>query len=277
MTTAPLQADIEQLFDHKPDAYTDEHFRLFYEFKDALNQGASAPPSPSSAPSGWRSTAGSRRASCSAFDGRCGGYVDRRHAQPFMDKSTFPVKRFHARKRVRIVPGGSSVRDASTSQGVTCMPPCTSTWARTWTMALWSIRTPVGSARRSEELPHLGRSQIGGVLEPVGALPVIVEDEVLVGGNCGVYEGAVVKKRAVLGTARSSIVPHLSTTWCAALSTKPPTTNRSSYRKKPSSWPAHAPSPWARKRLGHFRLHAGDRKIRDSRTDTKIQLEDVLR
>ena len=123
--------------------------------------------------------------------------------QPFFDKSTYPVKRFTARSGVRIVPGGSSIRDGCyVGKGVTCMPPMyinVGAWVGDGTMV--DSHALVGSCAQVGRNCHISAaSQIGGVLEPIGALPVIVEDEVLVGGNCGVYEGTVVKRRAVLGT-----------------------------------------------------------------------------
>jgi 2,3,4,5-tetrahydropyridine-2-carboxylate N-succinyltransferase len=200
-----LRNEIERLFDQKPGAYTDEDFRLFYEFKDALNQGRirAAQPDPS-APSGWRVNGWVKKGILAGF--RMGGVVDMSidaTRQPFLDKSTYPVKRFTPRDGVRIVPGGSSIRDGVyIGKGVTCMPPMyinVGAYVDDGTMV--DSHALVGSCAQIGKNCHISAaSQIGGVLEPVGALPVIVEDDVLVGGNCGVYEGVVVKKRAVLGT-----------------------------------------------------------------------------
>ena len=123
--------------------------------------------------------------------------------QPWLDKSTFPVKRIGPENGVRIVPGGSSIRDGCfIGQGVTCMPPMfinTGTWVGDGTMI--DSHALVGSCAQVGANCHISAAaQIGGVLEPVGAMPVIIEDEVLVGGNCGVYEGTVVKRGAVLGS-----------------------------------------------------------------------------
>jgi 2,3,4,5-tetrahydropyridine-2-carboxylate N-succinyltransferase len=119
----------------------------------------------------------------------------------FFDKDTLPLKRLDAASGVRIVPGGSSVRDgAFLGRGVICMPPMyvnIGAWVGDETLV--DSHALVGSCAQIGRRVHLSAgAQIGGVLEPVGALPVIIEDEVLVGGNCGVYEGAVVKRRAVL-------------------------------------------------------------------------------
>jgi 2,3,4,5-tetrahydropyridine-2-carboxylate N-succinyltransferase len=123
--------------------------------------------------------------------------------QPMLDKSTWPVKRLTPESGVRIVPGGSSIRDGCfIGKGVTCMPPMyinAGTWVGDGTMV--DSHALIGSCAQVGKNCHISAAaQIGGVLEPVGAMPVIVEDDVLVGGNCGVYEGTVVKRRAVLGS-----------------------------------------------------------------------------
>jgi 2,3,4,5-tetrahydropyridine-2-carboxylate N-succinyltransferase len=123
--------------------------------------------------------------------------------QPFLDKSTYPVRKFTAADGVRIVPGGSSIRDASfIGKGVICMPPMyVNVGAYVGEGTMIDSHALVGSCAQVGRNCHISAgSQIGGVIEPVGALPVIIEDDVLVGGNCGVYEGTVVKKQAVLGT-----------------------------------------------------------------------------
>jgi 2,3,4,5-tetrahydropyridine-2-carboxylate N-succinyltransferase len=278
-----LQAEIEQLFDQPPEAYTPEHFRLFHEFKDALNHGhiRAAEPDPSTS-SGWRVNGWVKKGILLGF--RMGGVVDMSvdtARQPFFDKSTYPVKRLSARSGVRVVPGGSSIRDGCyIGKGVTCMPPMyinVGAYVDDGTMV--DSHALVGSCAQIGKSCHISAaSQIGGVLEPVGALPVIVEDEVLIGGNCGVYEGAVVKKRAVLGTGtilnRSTPVYDLV---------------RGVVYKASDDRPLIIPEEAV--------LIAGARavtsgpgkdwgisvytpvivKYRDTRTDTKIQLEDLLR
>ncbi|MGH9513080.1 MAG: 2,3,4,5-tetrahydropyridine-2,6-dicarboxylate N-succinyltransferase [Terriglobales bacterium] len=120
----------------------------------------------------------------------------------FVDKDTFPARRFTVRDRVRIVPGGSSVRlGAYVAPGVICMPPMfinVGAYVDEGTMV--DSHALVGSCAQIGKRVHLSAaSQIGGVLEPVSAAPVIIEDDVLVGGNCGVYEGTLVRSGAVLG------------------------------------------------------------------------------
>lgn len=119
----------------------------------------------------------------------------------FVDKDTYPVQRLHPGAGVRVVPGGSSIRaGAYLAPGVVCMPPMyvnTGAWVGESTMI--DSHALVGSCAQIGQRVHLSAgAQIGGVLEPVGALPVIIEDDVLVGGNCGVYEGSIVRERAVL-------------------------------------------------------------------------------
>ena len=120
---------------------------------------------------------------------------------PFIDKDTLPLKKVDVSAGIRIVPGGSSIRDgAFLARGVICMPPMyVNIGAYVDEETLVDSHALVGSCAQIGKRVHLSAAaQIGGVLEPVGALPVIVEDDVLVGGNCGVYEGTVVKRRAVL-------------------------------------------------------------------------------
>jgi 2,3,4,5-tetrahydropyridine-2,6-dicarboxylate N-succinyltransferase len=121
---------------------------------------------------------------------------------PFFDRDTFPIKTLTLSSGVRVVPGGSAVRDGSyVAPGVTIMPPSyVNVGAYVDRETLIDSHVLVGSCAQIGRRVHLSAgAQIGGVLEPVGELPVIVEDEVLVGGNCGVYEGAIVRARAVLG------------------------------------------------------------------------------
>src|SRR5207249_10141122 len=130
----------------------------------------------------------------------------------FVDKDTFPARRFTIKDRVRLVPGGSSVREgAYVAPSVICMPPMfinVGAFLDEGTMI--DSHALVGSCAQIGKRVHLSAAaQIGGVLEPIGALPVIIEDETLVGGGCGVYEGAIVRDRAVLapGTILTGSTP----------------------------------------------------------------------
>jgi 2,3,4,5-tetrahydropyridine-2-carboxylate N-succinyltransferase len=200
-----MQAEIERLFDAPPATYAGEHFALFTRFRQALNSGAVRAAEPDAAsPTGWRVNAWVKKGILLGF--RMGEIEDMSidaARQPFFDKSTYPVRRFTAADGVRIVPGGSSIRDGSyIGRGVTCMPPMfVNTGAYVGDGTMIDSHALVGSCAQVGRNCHISAAaQIGGVLEPVGALPVIIEDDVLVGGNCGVYEGTVVKRRAVLGS-----------------------------------------------------------------------------
>jgi 2,3,4,5-tetrahydropyridine-2-carboxylate N-succinyltransferase len=120
----------------------------------------------------------------------------------FVDKDTFPARHFSVADKVRVVPGGSSVRTgAYVAPSVICMPPMyINVGAYVDEGSMVDSHALVGSCAQIGKRVHLSAAaQIGGVLEPVNAAPVIIEDDVLVGGNCGVYEGTLVRARAVLG------------------------------------------------------------------------------
>ena len=124
-------------------------------------------------------------------------------ALSFVDKDTFPPRQFSVNERVRVVPGGSSIREgAYIAPSVVCMPPMfVNVGAYVDEGTMIDSHALVGSCAQVGKRVHLSAAaQIGGVLEPVNASPVIVEDDVLVGGNCGIYEGTEVRARAVLGS-----------------------------------------------------------------------------
>ena len=200
-----LQSQIEALFENPPASYREEHFQLFKTFKTALNRGEIRAAEPDAeASTGWRVNAWVKQGILLGF--RMGTIVDMSidaKRQPFFDKSTYPVRGVSLSDGVRVVPGGSSVRDgAYIGRGVVCMPPMfVNVGAYVGEGTMIDSHALVGSCAQVGSDCHLSAAaQIGGVLEPVGALPVIIEDEVMVGGNAGVYEGTVVKKGAVLGT-----------------------------------------------------------------------------
>jgi 2,3,4,5-tetrahydropyridine-2-carboxylate N-succinyltransferase len=131
---------------------------------------------------------------------------------PFYDKDTQTVQRFNPASNIRIVPGGSAVRGgAHLARGVICVPPMyINIGAYLGEGSLVDSHALVGSCAQIGARVHVSAAaQIGGVLEPVGAMPVIVEDDVLVGGNTGIYEGAVIKQRAVIaaGTVLTGSTP----------------------------------------------------------------------
>jgi 2,3,4,5-tetrahydropyridine-2-carboxylate N-succinyltransferase len=173
----------------------------FHGLRDALEAGdlRSAEPD-STTPLGWRVNAWVKRGILLGF--RLGSLVDMPSgALSFVDKNTYPARTFTADQGVRIVPGGSSVRSgAYLAKGVVCMPPMyvnVGAYVDEGTMV--DSHALVGSCAQIGKRVHLSAAaQIGGVLEPVNASPVIIEDDVLIGGNTGVYEGTVVRSRAVL-------------------------------------------------------------------------------
>ena len=200
-----LQQQIEQLFDQPPPKYLPAHMALFLAFKDALNAGevrAAEPDEKSS--SGWRVNGWVKKGILLGF--RLGVIADMSIdalRQPFFDKSTYPVKHITSASGVRIVPGGSSIRDGCfIGREVTCMPPMfINVGAYVDDQTMIDSHALVGSCAQIGKSCHISAAaQIGGVLEPVGAVPVIIEDEVLVGGNCGIFEGTIVKRGAVLGS-----------------------------------------------------------------------------
>src|SRR6185437_1194251 len=121
---------------------------------------------------------------------------------PFFDKDTYPPRALGIDDGVRIVPGGSSIRrGAYVARGVVCMPPMyINVGAHVGVGTMIDSHALVGSCAQVGERVHLSAAaQLGGVLEPINASPVVIEDDVVVGGNCGIYEGTVVRSRAVLG------------------------------------------------------------------------------
>ena len=214
MTAVTLQSDIESLFAAPPSADREHVRALFEQLRSALSQGTvrAAQPDPS-AHGGWRVNTWVKQGIILGF--RYGQTVDisADHGRwPFFDKDTLPLKRLDVVAGVRIVPGGSTVRDgAFLGQRVICMPPMyINIGAYVGDETLVDSHALVGSCAQIGRRVHLSAAaQIGGVLEPVGALPVVIEDDVLVGGNCGVYEGAIVKRRSVLaaGTIITASTP----------------------------------------------------------------------
>jgi 2,3,4,5-tetrahydropyridine-2-carboxylate N-succinyltransferase len=276
-----LQRRIERLFDEKPDSYSDADRDLFEKFRTLLNQGIvrSAEPD-ASQPTGWRVNSWVKKGILFGF--RLGGVIEMRgDIQQFFDKSTFPLKRFTLNSGVRIVPGGSSVRDGCyVGRGVTCMPPMyinTGAYVDDGTMV--DSHALIGSCAQIGKNCHISAaSQIGGVLEPVGALPVVIEDNVLIGGNCGVYEGTIVKSRAVLGTGailnRSTPVYDLVRGVVhRATDDQPLVIPEEAVVVAGSRAIQHGPG----KEWGVSLYTPVIAKYRDQGTATKIQLEDLLR
>jgi 2,3,4,5-tetrahydropyridine-2-carboxylate N-succinyltransferase len=206
--TTTLQQTIEHWFSLGPQAVgNEEAMKAFRDLRDALEAGAlrSAEPD-SSQPTGWRVNAWVKRGILLGF--RLGALESMNGCETaatsilsFVDKGTYPARRFEPEQGIRIVPGGSSVRSgAFLASGVVMMPPAyVNVGAYVDEGTMIDSHALVGSCAQIGKRVHLSAAaQIGGVLEPVNASPVIIEDDVLVGGNTGVYEGTIVRNKAVL-------------------------------------------------------------------------------
>ena len=202
MSLVDLQHSIERHFAAGPTAIGNtDAITAFQALRTALEAGEirSASPDPD-APTGWRVNAWVKQGILLGF--RLGVLADTAAGGlSFVDKNTYPIRHFTTTDGIRIVPGGSSVRaGAYVARGVVCMPPMyinAGAWVDEGTMV--DSHALVGSCAQIGKRVHLSAAaQIGGVLEPINASPVIIEDDVLVGGNSGVYEGTIVRRRAVL-------------------------------------------------------------------------------
>jgi len=277
----PLQYAIEQLYARETDQIGEEYFTAFAEFKLALNEGKirAAEPDPDS-PTGWKVNPWVKQGILLGF--RIGRSVEMGPADfQFRDKHTFPLKQIRWNLNLRVAPGGSSIRDGCyIGKDVTCMPPMyVNVGAYVDDETMIDSHALVGSCAQVGKRVHLSAAaQIGGVLEPVGAMPVIVEDEVLVGGHCGVFEGAIVGKGSVLaaGTILTGSTPVYDLVRDAV------------YRRegeKPLMIPAGAVVvPGARaittergKELGLSLYTPVIIKYRDEKTDQAVRLEELLR
>jgi 2,3,4,5-tetrahydropyridine-2-carboxylate N-succinyltransferase len=275
-----LRERVEALAAAGRTTYTDADRALFAEFRAALSRGEVR--AAERAPSGeWRVNAWVKRGILLGF--RIGTLTDMSaHATlRFFDKDTYPVRPTTLADRVRIVPGGSSIRDGSyVAPGVVCMPPTyinVGAYVDEGTMI--DSHALVGSCAQIGKRVHLSAAaQVGGVLEPVGAMPVIVEDDVLVGGGCGIYEGTIVRERAVLaaGTILTGSTPVYDVV-------------RGQVYRRPPAGVLEIPAgavvvPGARALTEGAGVGWGLSlyapvivKYRDERTDAATQLEDLLR
>ncbi|MGD1106544.1 MAG: 2,3,4,5-tetrahydropyridine-2,6-dicarboxylate N-succinyltransferase [Terracidiphilus sp.] len=206
MNLTQLEQEIERHFAAGPAAGDAAAMNVFLELRSALEQGEVRAASPdAAAPNGWRVNAWVKRGILLGF--RLGALEEMPLAGSsftglsYVDKHTYPARRFTAADAVRLVPGGSSVRaGAYVARGVVCMPPMyINVGAYVDEGTLVDSHALVGSCAQIGKRVHVSAAaQIGGVLEPINASPVVIEDDVLVGGNCGVYEGTIVRRGAVL-------------------------------------------------------------------------------
>ena len=193
-----LKSSIERLaaqgeVERDPDAR-----HTFLEFRDQLTQGKIR--AAEKIAGRWTVNTWVKQGILLGF--RLGALADMTAGLSFVDKDTFPARQFTIADRVRVVPGGSSARvGAYVAPSVICMPPMfinVGAYVDEGTMV--DSHALVGSCAQIGKRVHLSAAaQVGGVLEPVNAAPVIIEDDVLVGGNCGIFEGTLVRARSVLG------------------------------------------------------------------------------
>ncbi|HKS42727.1 MAG TPA: 2,3,4,5-tetrahydropyridine-2,6-dicarboxylate N-succinyltransferase [Blastocatellia bacterium] len=274
-----LEEKIQQLFDNAPGEFTDEHVALFDEFKRELNQGKVR--AAEKADGTWRVNHWVKRGILLGFRmGRIENFSINNQFR-FYDKHTYPLKQLTAADGVRIVPGGSSLRDGCyIARGVTCMPPMyVNVGAFVDEGTMIDSHALVGSCAQIGKRVHISAAaQVGGVLEPIGQMPVIIEDDVLVGGNCGVYEGAIIRERAVLapGTIITGGTPVYDLT-------------RDEFYRKTEAGPLEIPAgavvvPGARAITKGRGVELGLSiytpiivKYRDEKTDASVRLEDFLR
>lgn len=197
-----LQSQIERLYSAGAlsGEAADEAHQVFQKFRDALTRGEVRAAQKISGK--WQVNAWVKQGILLGF--RLGELAEMggEDTLTFVDKATYPPRHFRIADKVRVVPGGSSVRTgAYVAPGVICMPPMyVNVGAYVDEGTMIDSHALVGSCAQVGKRVHLSAaSQVGGVLEPVNASPVIIEDDVLVGGNCGIYEGTQVKEGAVLG------------------------------------------------------------------------------
>jgi len=195
-----LKAAIERLSTHETIDNPDEARRTFLDFRATLTRGEVR--AAEKVAGHWVVNAWVKQGILLGF--RLGELQEMSDGEvlSFVDKDTFPARRLTLADRIRLVPGGSSIREgAYVAPSVICMPPMfINVGAYVDEGSMIDSHALVGSCAQIGKRVHLSAAaQIGGVLEPVNAAPVIIEDDVLVGGNCGVYEGTLVGARAVLG------------------------------------------------------------------------------
>jgi 2,3,4,5-tetrahydropyridine-2-carboxylate N-succinyltransferase len=275
-----LQEQIEALASRTGKDYTPDDRELFAEFKNALNRGE-VRAAERNASGDWVVNGWVKQGILLGF--RMGVLIDMSGSSKlrFFDKDTYPIRPTEISENIRIVPGGSSIRDgAYIAPGVVCMPPMyVNAGAYVDEGTMIDSHALVGSCAQIGKRVHLSAAaQIGGVLEPVGAVPVVIEDDVLVGGGCGVYEGTIVRERAVLasGTILTGSTPVYDLV-------------KGEIYQKSSSSQLEIPSgavvvPGTRAvnnergRAWGLSLYAAVIvKYRDEKTDASVQLEDYLR
>ena len=276
----PLREQIEAIASRASKEFTPADRAVFEEFKSALNTGAIR-AAEKNANGDWVVNSWVKQGLLLGF--RMGALVDMSTGESFkfFDKDTYPARPTKIGENVRIVPGGSTIRDgAYVAPSVVCMPPMfVNAGAYVDEGTMIDSHALVGSCAQIGKRVHISAAaQIGGVLEPVVAVPVIIENDVLVGGNCGVYEGAIVGERAVLasGTILTGSTPVYDLV-------------RGEIYQRTADGPLQIPAgavvvPGARSvnnergRAWGLSLYAAVIvKYRDEKTESSVQLEDYLR
>ncbi len=274
-----LQKEIEQLITKSE--FTADDRKVFEEFKAALRQGEIRAAEKDSE-GNWQTNAWVKQGILLGF--KMGAMVEMSkegESFQFFDKETYPLRPMTLEDKVRIVPGGSTIRDGSyIAPGVVCMPPMyVNVGAFVDEGTMIDSHALVGSCAQIGKRVHISAAaQIGGVLEPINANPVIIEDDCLIGGNTGVYEGVIVREKCVLASGviltRSTPVFDL--------------TNEKIYKSgdgKPLEIPAGAVVVQGSRAItsgfgkeNGLSLYAPIIvKYRDERTDAATKLEDYLR
>jgi 2,3,4,5-tetrahydropyridine-2-carboxylate N-succinyltransferase len=275
-----LREQIEELAARDDNEFSRKARAVFDELKRALNYGE-VRAAERNADGKWIVNAWVKQGLLLGF--RIGAITDMSEGESFkfFDKDTYPGRPTSIEDNVRIVPGGSTIRDgAYIAPGVVCMPPMfVNAGAYVGAGTMIDSHALVGSCAQIGCRVHISAAaQIGGVLEPVGAVPVIIEDDVLVGGNCGVYEGTIVRERAVLasGTILTGSTPVYDLV-------------RGEIYQRAADGPLEIPAgavvvPGARavttergREWGLSLYAAVIVKYRDEKTDTAVRLEDYLR
>ncbi len=284
----PLQPAVENLFSEGT-AFSNiaEARQVFSEFRSALTKGeirAAEPDLRDKSGRKWRVNPWVKQGILLGF--RLGELTEMGDPKglSFVDKDTFPPRRFRVADQVRIVPGGSSVRlGAFVAPSVICMPPMyinVGAYVDEGTMV--DSHALIGSCAQIGKRVHVSAgSQIGGVLEPVNAAPVIIEDDVLIGGNCGIYEGALVRSRAVLGSGviltRSTPIFDLIRGEIYRATSDQPLTVPENAVVVPGSRPITQHLSEKSKEWGLSLYTPVIIKYRDEKTDVAVELEDLLR
>lgn len=198
-----LKERIEKLTAANITEFSYDDRSLFEEFKNALRSGEIR-AAEKDAQGNWQTNAWVKQGILLGF--KMGAMVEmskETETFQFFDKETYPLRPMSLADKIRIVPGGSTIRDGSfIAPGVVCMPPCyVNVGAYVDEGTMIDSHALIGSCAQIGKRAHISAAaQIGGVLEPVNANPVVIEDDCLIGGNTGVYEGVIVREKSVLAS-----------------------------------------------------------------------------